>query len=218
MAYTADNLKLHRGGVINEWVYESTDGLATVLGASYVTGAVTAGTGGAPGKGLQEGDKVLFRRYGTLGTASSFAGAWDLVVGSVNTTTGAATLISMNDGFEAYLLDVSTAAGANNVSTVTVTAKDADGNTLLGAYVFDLYFAEDADGTTITSAAYSGTLVASTGAIVTTLTAKKHFKLVTDPTTGTFVGSLTDTAETALQYAVAVNPSGTIDVALVVFG
>ena len=124
----------------------------------------------------------------------------------------------MNDGYEAYLLDVTTAAGANNVSTVTVTAKDSDGNTLVGAYVFDLYFAENAAGTTITSTTYSGSRVAPTGAIVTTITAKKHFKLTTDATTGTFVGSLTDTAETASQYAVAVNPTGTTDVALVVFG
>lgn len=218
MAYSAANFKLRNGGVINEWVYESADSLATVLGSGYVTGAVTAGTGGAPGKGLQEGDRVLFRRFGTVGTASTFAGAWDLVVGSLNTTTGVATLIPMNDGYEAYLLDVSTAAGANNVSTVTVTAKDADGNTLVGAYVFDLYFAENAAGTTITTTTYSGSLVATTGAIITTITAKKHFKLTTDATTGTFVGSLTDTAETASQYAVAVNPSGTIDVAAVVFG
>ena len=218
MGYSASNLKLHQGGVINSWVYESSDSLATVLGSGYVTGATTATNTGAAGKGLKEGDRVLFRRYGTVGTASTFAGAWDLVVGSVSTTAGTATLIAMNDGYEPWLVDISTAAGANNVSTVTVTVKDSDGNPLVGAYVFDLYFAEDSAGTTITTTDYSGSLVAGTGAIITTITAKKHFKVITDPTTGTFVGSLTDTAETALQYAVAVSPSGTIDVSLVVFG
>ena len=218
MSYSAANFKLARGGVINEWVYDSSDSLATVLGSGYVTGALTSTDTGAIGKGLTEGDPVYFRRFGTVGTTSTFAGAWDLVVGSVSATAGTATLIVKNDGYEPWIVDVSTAAGANNVSTVTVTVKDSDGNTLVGAYVFDLYFAEDSAGTTITTTTYSGSLVASTGKIVTTITSKKHFKVITDPSTGTFVGSLTDTAETAGQYAVAVSPSGTIDTAAVVFG
>lgn len=218
MSYSSANMRLVRGGVVNEWVYESSDSLSTVLGSGYVTGALTSTDTGAAGKGMTEGDRVLFRRFGTVGTSSTFAGAWDLIVGSVSTTAGTATLISMNDGYEPWIVDASTAAGANNVSTVTVTVKDSDGNTMVGAYVFDLYFAENSAGTTITTTAYSGTLVASTGAIVTTITAKKHFKVITDPTTGTFVGSLTDTSETAGQYAVAVSPAGTIDTAAVVFG
>lgn len=107
-------------------------------------------------------------------------------------------------GHRATSYTVTALAGASNVSTITVTAKDANGNTITGVRYFDLYTTSDAAGTTVSSAAYSGTLVATTGTIIATITAKHVFRCATDAN-GVFVGSLTDTAKTA-DYIAVPNP------------
>lgn len=206
MAYSSANLKLSRGGVINEWVYESADTLDTVLGAGYITDAVTI-TKGAIGKGLQAGDRVLFRRFGTVGTPATFAGAFDLCVGSVNTTTGVATLINMAEGNAPWTVSIGLAASATTDGMdITITVLDSDGNTLADVYAFEVYFSESASGQGLTADTYSGTLTAGTGAILTTLTTKKHFSVVT-AATGIFVGTLVDSANPADQYVVVKNPA-----------
>lgn len=206
MAYTSSGLKLVRGGPINEWVYDATDSLDTVLGAGYVTDAVTI-SNSTPGKGLVTGDRVLFRRFGTVGTPSTFAGAWDLVVGSTNSTTGAATLINMAEGNAPWTVSIGLAASATTDGMdITITVLDSDGNTLADVYAFEIYMSESATGQGLTADTYSGTLTASTGAILTTLTAKKHFSVVT-AATGIFVGTLVDSANPADQYVVVSNPA-----------
>lgn len=102
---------------------------------------------------------------------------------------------------KAVTYTVTAVAGASNASTVTVTAKDASGATVTGVRYFDLYTTSDAAGTTVSSTSYSGTLVASTGTIMATITAKHVFRCATDAT-GVFVGTLTDTAKTADFIAV----------------
>jgi len=207
MAYTPATLKLVKGGVINEWVYDSADLLATVLGAGYVTAAVTIDKA-AIGKGLQEGDKVLFRRFGTVGTSSTFAGAWDLVVGSLNTTTGVATLIPMNDGYEPFNVSIALAAsGTTDGMAITVTTLDSDGNTIAGIYAYEMYMSEAATGIGLTADTYSGDLTAVTGGIAAVRTAKKAW-LVQTHTTGVFVATLVDSANPVDQYVVVVLPSG----------
>lgn len=96
---------------------------------------------------------------------------------------------------------VTAVAGASNVSTVTVTVKDGDGNTVAAVHHLDLVTTSDAAGTTISATSYSGSLVAGTGAILITHTAKHAFRIAT-AATGIFVGSLTDTAKTADYIAV----------------
>lgn len=206
MAYTTANLKLLKGGVINEWVYDTDDSFATVIGAGYVTDAVAI-SNSTPGKGLKEGDNVLLRRFGTIGTASTFAGSWDLVVGSVNTTTGAATLIVKNDGYEPYTASIALAAGASNGMLITITVQDSDGNTLAGIYSLEVYMSEASTGIGLTADTYSGDLVASTGGVAAVRTSKKAWLLQT-ASTGIFAGTLTDTAKPADQYVVVVLPSG----------
>lgn len=207
MAYTPETFRLVKGGVINEWVYDSADLLETVLGAGYVTGAVAIDKS-SPGKGLQEGDRVLFRRFGTVGTPSTFAGAWDLVVKSVNTTTGAATLIPMTDAFEPFNVSIALAASATTDGmTITVTVLDADGNTLAGVYAMEMYMSEAATGIGLTGDTYSGDLTAVTGGVAAVRTSKKAW-LIQTHTTGIFVGTLVDSANPADQYVVVVLPSG----------
>jgi len=207
MSYTSSTLRLVKGGVINEWVYESADSLETVLGAGYVTGAVAVDKS-TPGKGLVEGDRVLFRRFGTVGTPSTFAGAWDLVVKSVNTATGAATLIPMNDAFEPFTVSIGLAPSATTDGmTITITVLDADGNTMPGIYAFEAYMSEAATGIGLTGDTYSGDLTAVTGGVAAVRTAKKAWLLQTH-TTGIFVGTLVDSANPVDQYVVVVLPTG----------
>lgn len=109
----------------------------------------------------------------------------------------------------ATTVTVAVSAGANNEAVVTVTCKDANGTAVTAVQCLDLWFAEDAAGTTITTTAYSGTLVAnaSSGTILTTITAKKRFTVLTNAS-GVFAGTLTDSAETAGQYCAVKKPLG----------
>lgn len=101
---------------------------------------------------------------------------------------------------------VAIAAGAANVCTITVTAKNAAGETVLGLHEFMLTTSSAATGAGISTVAYSGTIAAVTGTIINTLIAKHQFICQTDPTTGTWVGSLTDTAKTEGETFVVKKP------------
>lgn len=103
---------------------------------------------------------------------------------------------------------VTIAAGAANVCTITVTAKDAANATVLGLHEFILTTSSAATGAGISTVAYSGTIAATTGTIINTLIAKHQFICQTDPTTGTWVGSLTDTAKTEGETFVVKKPIG----------
>lgn len=103
---------------------------------------------------------------------------------------------------------VTFAAGAANVCTITVTAKDAAGATVVGLHEFMLTTSSAASGAGISVVAYSGTIAAVTGTIINTLIAKHQFICQTDPTTGTWVGSLTDTAKTEGETFVVKKPLG----------
>lgn len=103
---------------------------------------------------------------------------------------------------------VTFAAGAANVCTITVTAKDAANATVLGLHEFVLTTSSAATGAGISVVAYSGTIAAVTGTIINTLIAKHQFMCQTDPTTGTWVGSLTDSAKTEGETFVVKKPIG----------
>ena len=107
-----------------------------------------------------------------------------------------------------HTVTIALAAGAANVCTITVTVTDYDGNVVVGLHSLELLTSSAATGAGISVVAYSGSIVAVTGKITTTLTAKHHFLIQTDPTTGTFVGSLTDTAKTAGETIVVAKPLG----------
>lgn len=112
-------------------------------------------------------------------------------------------------GYKGVTVTVTAVAGASNVSTVTVTVKDANGATVTGIHWLLLITTSDAAGGTISATAYSGSLVAVTGTIPITYTAKHAFLVATDAT-GVFSGSLTDTAKTADFIAVQRPASGNL--------
>lgn len=88
---------------------------------------------------------------------------------------------------------------------ITVSVKDHRGLAVTERKLLHLFMSENATGGGLTADAYSGDLTATAGAILTALTAKKHWAVVTDAT-GVFAATLVDTANPADQYVVIGGP------------
>lgn len=101
---------------------------------------------------------------------------------------------------------IALAAGAANSFDATITVKDKDGNTIAARHVLEVWISDDADGNGLTATAASGALTASTGTILTALTAKKHVRLTT-AATGIAVLNLVDSAKTQGERVVVTNPA-----------
>ena len=102
---------------------------------------------------------------------------------------------------------VAVAAGAINSIDATITLKDMAGTTVTGVHRVEVYISESSTGIGLTADSASGNLTASTGTILTALTAKKHVLANTDAN-GVLVLNLVDTAEPTDQYFVFVRPFG----------
>lgn len=111
MAYATSKLKLWTGGVVNRWVYDTADKLATVLAASYITDAVTIPKG-AIGKGMRPGDRITVRRFTDVADDTTWVETFELAVATVSTTTGAATLLKLISGEGAIVAATATAGAA----------------------------------------------------------------------------------------------------------
>lgn len=125
-------------------------------------------------------------------------GTLDIASGGAITKDGAAKVDSFT---------VALAAGAANTMTITITAVDATGATVAKVVPFEFWISEAATGIGLTADSFSGNLTATSGAIHTAITAKKHVLGVT-AATGVAVLSLVDTAKPADQYCVLAKPDG----------
>ncbi len=103
---------------------------------------------------------------------------------------------------------ITAAAGASNVSTVTVQLKDGAGTNLARIYPFRVYKSSAADGLTLGAAASTGFSVASGGLSLANATAVTTQITAMSSATGGCVLSLTDTNK-ATDYLVLVLDSGT---------
>jgi hypothetical protein len=90
---------------------------------------------------------------------------------------------------------------------ITITAKDAAGDTVAATIPVEWWISESAAGAGLTADSYSGTVTASVGAINTALTAKKHFLGVTH-TSGILVATAVASANPADQYVCVRKPRG----------
>jgi len=128
--------------------------------------------------------------------------------------TGAAGTGNDEDGIQYHggtkiPFDVTIAIAASQTTDgieATLTVKDRAGNTVTGLHVLEVWVSDDADGGGLTATSASGALTATTGVILTALTAKKHVKLTTADT-GIAVLLLVDSANTAGERFCAKNPS-----------
>ena len=77
------------------WQLKTVDALGDVVGAGYITGASTAGSGkGTPGRGMKIGDSVRVIVVNDIAAAAPTisASAWATVT-AINSSTGAATIV-----------------------------------------------------------------------------------------------------------------------------
>jgi hypothetical protein len=96
------------------------------------------------------------------------------------------------------------AAGAANVTTVTITARNPNGSAVAGA-MFDVFLSDSATGDGLTATAASGTVVNNgAGQDLETVTSKKHLR-VQAGSVGTYVLEITDSAKTAFKVFVAID-------------
>lgn len=77
-------------------------------------------------------------------------------------------------------------AGGSVTQTATVALKDANGNTLTGVHVLELYMCTDANGATPSTSGAEVSAAPTTGAAITTHTAKLHWVAATN-TSGSLV-------------------------------
>jgi hypothetical protein len=141
----------------------------------------------------------------------SSSGVWvnSLTIGRGNDNVLTASLAELNalDGIASTVTVALTASTAANEMVITITAKDVAAATVAAVHQLEFWMSEATTGIGLTADAYSGDLVASTGAIHSAHTAKKHWSVVT-AATGIFVGVLTDSAKPADQYVAIKKPLG----------
>ncbi len=108
------------------------------------------------------------------------------------------------------------AAGAANVSNVTIQAKDAEGASLAGVHLLTVWLSDASTGLGLTGTSASGTVTAkaASGAVFGTLTAKKAL-VVQTLADGSFVLEITDTAKTGFYVCAQSGLKKSISSALV---
>lgn len=124
------------------------------------------------------------------------------IMDGVTSTT--AELNMLDDSAKTVTVAIAASATTDGMD-ITITAKDAADATLDAVHALEVWMSEDASGIGLTADTYSGDLTASVGSILTALTAKKHWSVVT-AATGIFTGTLVDSANPADQYVAVKNP------------
>lgn len=109
-------------------------------------------------------------------------------------------------GEPAHTASISFAAGAANVSAVTVQLKDVDGDDIGHSEHVNVWLSDQADGLSLATAA--DTIAATTGLVIGTHVAEQSFEAVTDAD-GALVFDLTDASKDQ-YYIVAGLATGAI--------
>lgn len=112
-------------------------------------------------------------------------------------------------------VSMAAAAGAANVTEVTITVKDAANNTVAAVHHMDVWLSDDAAGEGLTGTSASGTVTAkaASGAVLSTYTTKKALRVQTLKT-GVFVLEITDTAKTAFKVCASLNGKAVVGLTL----
>jgi protocatechuate 3,4-dioxygenase beta subunit len=141
-------------------------------------------------------------------STSHISGGLVVASGGVTATTGDITATAGNVIIGTDKLPASAtlaiAAGATNVSIVTITVKDGAGVAMARAIPLDIWLSDAATGLGVTATTASGAVAAGTaGTDLVDLTSKKVKRVITDAT-GVYKLSITDTAKTGFYVAAAV--------------
>lgn len=146
-----------------------------------------------------------FKIAGTAVTAS--AAELNTIDGYTGTT---AALNAVDNAPVSFTFGI--ASAGSNVSEITITAKDADSNTVAAPLLCTVWLSDAATGVGLTSTSASGTVAAksASGADFGVLTAKKA-TIVQTLATGIYILEITDTAKTTF-YVCAQAPNGVVGV------
>jgi len=139
--------------------------------------------------------------------SSSQIDALDIIAPSVNGVAVSATAAELNimdDSANNVTIVYSTGVGTDNI-VCTITVVDAAAVAIDAVHKLEVFITDDDIGGVLTSTAASGALTATTGAVLSVLTAKKHITCST-AATGIVVLDLVDSANTAGERFCVVNP------------
>lgn len=101
------------------------------------------------------------------------------------------------------------AAGAANITNVSITVKDHTGTAVAFPVMLDVWLSDATTGAGLTATSASGTVVAgASGVDIATLTAKKALRVQTT-VAGLYILQITDTAKTAFKVCVQM-PDGKV--------
>jgi len=155
----------------------------------------------------REDAKITKLESDTLTAAALTATTATVTTGNITTgniTTAAVTNLTINGKKTPVTATLTPAAGAANVTNVTIQLKDGSGTALANAAVVDVWLSDAATGLGITGTGASGTPAPTTGTILGILTAKKAWRVVSNAS-GVIVLEITDTAKTGFYVAVGAN-------------
>lgn len=127
-----------------------------------------------------------------------------LTASAATITTANLTNLTVNSKKTPVTATLTPAAGASNITNVTIQLKDGSGTALTNAAIVDVWLSDAATGLGITGTAASGTPAPTTGTILGILTAKKAWRVVSNAS-GVIVLEITDTAKTGFYVAVGAN-------------
>lgn len=128
--------------------------------------------------------------------------------------TSTAAELNLTDNMVASAVPVLSAGAATDEMDITITVKNAAGETIAAVHQLEVWITDSATAYTLTSTAASGALTAVDGGIITALTAKKHVICVT-PATGIINLSLVDSANTAGETVCVKLPNGSFSASAV---
>ncbi|MBS4051286.1 MAG: hypothetical protein KGZ69_08785 [Methylomonas sp.] len=98
------------------------------------------------------------------------------------------------------------ADAAANVSEVTITVTDENGDAVAKVHHLDVWLSDDADGQGLTATSASGTVTnkSASGTVLQIYSAKKAIRVQTLKT-GIFILEITDSAKTAFKVCASIN-------------
>lgn len=153
------------------------------------------GSGGT--QTVESGGALNVASGGSLKIAGTTVTSSAAELNAVDGVTSTAAEITANTDGVGSTLSFSAAAGAANVSEVTVTVKDGAGGTVAAVHNFDLWLSDASTCAGLTGTTTSGAVAAkaASGVDLSTYTAKKAIRIQT-LATGVYILSITDTAKT----------------------
>jgi hypothetical protein len=156
--------------------------------------------------------------YNALNQEQQGGDYWD-VAGTLNVDTEAGGILAIDDvaidasadeinavaSGQPATVAISAAAGAANVCNVTITVKDAAGNSMTVPCLLTVWLSDAATGAGLTATSASGTVQAkaASGQDMGTLTAKKAL-IVQTKANGTYILEITDTGKTGFYPCVQI--------------